>query len=223
MLRKLMLDLLLSINVNYSTSYTAVFDQTNHFINSLLVKKKIVSLQFMDSTVEDLDKKTCWTVFSKFCQSYRVKRFDLLNQKLSEKEKLKCFESYLSVMKNFVKTYKPRTDIEFGKKSNFNVLLLLAQAEDRFAAFHFMAGEHSAIHAPDKDGKDALYILIQRTYLPGIKVLVQMGADINRLRVVYDSENKIVEKDCPLIFAIGTKNRDVISYLLKSGSTVKFQ
>merc|ERR1719341_1038703 len=43
MLRKLMLDLLLSINVNYSTSYTAVFDQTNHFINSLLVKKKIVS------------------------------------------------------------------------------------------------------------------------------------------------------------------------------------
>ena len=220
MLRKLMLDLLLNINVNYSTSYVSVFDQTNNFINLLLAKKKIISLQFMDSTVEDLDKKTSWTVFSKFCQSYRGKRFDLLNQKLSEKEKLKCFESYLSFMKRFVKTFKPRTDIEFSKNSNFNVLLLLSRAEDRFAAFHFMAGENSDIHAQDKDGRDALYILIQRSYLPGIKVLVQLGADINRLRVVYDSENKIIEKDCPLIFAIGTKNRDIISFLLKSGATV---
>ena len=222
LMRDLMRDFLMEIEVKFGSLYLETFKEINKLILELVKGGELSSIGFMDKEYETTteERTISYTVFSKLCKKYQSVNIETeTDSTLSIDQRVDCWKPYLEIVRLFITTFSPRFELKVEKDKYFFALLSFARAQDKFQGFNMIMNMNPDVSVKDKSsGMDALYILIERGFTSGVKLLLKQGANPNRIRVLKKEKKEI--KDTPLLWALNFSNLDLITALVESGAKV---
>ena len=220
-------DFLQSINVINSLSYLEVFEGLKKLLDTMVSAGVFSSLQFLDDACETVDgqDKSNWTVYSKFCQSYKAKHIERdtkidNEQDITKEQCTKLWQPYLQIFTSFDEMVKPKLSVKVSEGKSFHALLSLCRAQDDYQGLHYLMDRVVDVDVENEDGLDALYILIERGYLEGVQMLLKKGSNVNRVRTKYNAKGEVDLKDTPLLWALNFGKVDIIRCLIESGASL---